>query len=70
VLVVCTLVLYSSFGFVHVWQLKRDEKEVPLDGRSVRDAETGVLIEGLFIFLSLTAKLILGFVIASNILFV
>lgn len=70
VLVVCTLVLYSSFGFVHVWQLKRDEKVVLPDVRLVRDAQTGVLIEGLFILLSLTAKLILGFIIASNVLFV
>ena len=72
VLVVCTLVLYSSFGFVHMWQLRRDGKDIAgnIMSRKIRDVETGVLIEGLFIFLSLTAKLILGFVIASNILFV
>jgi hypothetical protein len=72
VLVVCTFVLYSSFGFVHVWQLRRDEAAQANAGDEykLREATTGALIEGLFIFLSLTAKLILGFVIASNILFV
>ena len=68
VLVISTLVLYSSFGLVHIWQLRRDG--VPTKERKVRDAITGALIEGTFIFLSLTAKLILGFVIASNVLFV